>query len=350
MHSAFSPIRWESNRLELIDQRVLPDQELWLAFDSAQETAQAITHMVVRGAPAIGIAAAYGVALSCLRVSEQNRENWKYSIATDIELLAQSRPTAVNLFWALTRMQKAIKNAESSSQAFTIAIKEAQAIHQEDYQMNLEIGEYGSSLLPESANVLTHCNTGALATGGHGTALGVIRSAWQTRKLQHVYANETRPWLQGSRLTIWELLRENIPCTLQADSAAALLMKTKKIDWVIVGADRISANGDTANKIGTYSLALLAKAHGVKFMVAAPTTTIDMSLVSGESIPIEEREAGELWRAASQAEIPENLNFHNPVFDVTPAHLIDAIVTEKGIAKSNNNAEFNKAFSAWFSR
>ncbi len=348
MPEVFSPIRWKSNQLELIDQRALPDREVWLNVTSVEQTAQAITDMVVRGAPAIGITAAYGVALSCLEISQKKSKEWKHLLSKDLELLAQSRPTAVNLFWALERMQSVLNEAESPSQAFEIALTEAKMIHQEDYQMNLAIGEYGSSLLPDSAVVLTHCNTGALATGGHGTALGVIRSAWQKGNLQHVYANETRPWLQGSRLTIWELLKENIPCTLQADSAAALLMKSKKIDWIIVGADRIAANGDTANKIGTYSLALLAKAHGVKFMVAAPTSTIDMQLESGDLIPIEERSAGELWSSASKTDIPEKLNFHNPVFDVTPAGFIDAIVTEKGIATSNERGLFSQAFSTWF--
>ena len=349
MYSDFSPIRWKNNCLELLDQRLLPDKEVWWTHEYPEATAKAISDMMVRGAPAIGITAAYGVALACMQLAKSTNADWRGKLNKDLELLAQSRPTAVNLFWALERMQTVLKSAASPSRAFTLALNEAKAIHQEDYRMNLAIGEFGSSLLPKAANVLTHCNTGALATGGHGTALGVIRTAWGKGNLQHVYANETRPWLQGSRLTIWELLRENIPCTLQADSAAALLMKTKKIDWVIVGADRIAANGDTANKIGTYSLALLAKAHGVKFMVAAPTTTIDMALGSGNLITIEKREAGELWRAASQTDVPEKLNFHNPVFDVTPANLIDAIVTEKGIAKSNGNGEFNNAFSVWFS-
>ena len=344
----FSPIVWKNNQLHLIDQRRLPDEELWVTVDTAVATAQAITDMLVRGAPAIGITAAYGVALSCLQLSKVPDVNWKQQLALDIKLLAESRPTAVNLFWALERMQKVIAVSKDSQTAYEVALNEAQKIHHEDYLMNLAIGEHGADLLPKNARVLTHCNTGALATGGHGTALGVIRSAWACGRLQHVTANETRPWLQGSRLTVWELLREGIPTTLQVDSAAAHLMQQGKVDWVLVGADRIAANGDTANKIGTYSLAVLARAHGVKFMVVAPTSTIDISLKSGINIPIEERDAAELWSTASKKSPPTGLNFHNPVFDVTPAHLIDAIVSEKGIARPTDSGDFTLAISNWF--
>lgn len=304
--------------------------------------------MSVRGAPAIGITAAYGVVLSCLLASNENVVNWQEPVSVDIKILSESRPTAVNLFWALERMQKILVNCESPQDAYKLALREAQKIHREDYQMNLAIGEYGASLLPDDACVLTHCNTGALATGGHGTALGVVRSAWSSGRLKYVFVNETRPWLQGSRLTVWELLKDNIPCTLQVDSAAAMLMQQGKVDWIIVGADRIAANGDTANKIGTYALAVLAKAHGVNFMVAAPSSSIDMSLVSGLNIPIEERPGTELWNAASKSPAPEKLRFHNPVFDVTPANFIDAIVSEKGIAFASSSGEFLTAFQEWF--
>ncbi|MBT8142212.1 MAG: S-methyl-5-thioribose-1-phosphate isomerase [Gammaproteobacteria bacterium] len=345
--SNFSPIQWDNNQLQLIDQRLLPDQEVWLSYTTALDVARAIQQMVVRGAPAIGISAAYAVALACLQLRKSSQPDWQNTLQQDIKTLADSRPTAVNLFWALERMQKVLGSVDSKDAAFDIALQEAKQIHAEDVQMNKAIGEYGSSLLHEETRALTHCNTGALATGGHGTALGVIRTAWAKGLLSKVYVDETRPWLQGSRLTVWELMRDNIPCTLQADSAAALLMQHGKVDWVIVGADRIAANGDTANKIGTYALAVLAKAHGVKFMVAAPSSTLDHELSDGRQIPIEQREAEELWHSASRQKPPKGLDFYNPVFDVTPHHLIDAIVTEKGLVHRSKSDEFQVQLQAW---
>jgi len=338
----FSPIRWQNNFLELIDQRLLPDEEKWLSFNNSSEVANAITDMVVRGAPAIGITAAYGVVLS---ISQASDSSWQSQLTSDLQVLSQSRPTAVNLFWALERMQKTLASIGTRKEAYELALATAKAIHAEDYSMNRQMAEYGAGLIESGSRVLTHCNTGALATGGHGTALGVIRTAWNQGKLKHVYANETRPWMQGSRLTAWELMQEGIPTTLQAESAAALLMQAGKVDWFICGADRIAANGDTANKIGTYTMALLAKQFAVKVMVVAPSSTVDVSLASGNSIPIEQRSSVELWRTASTKTPPENLEFFNPAFDVTPAHLIDVIVTEKGVFSKNDEDDFSSTLT-----
>lgn len=303
-----SAIEWRGTTLALLDQRLLPGEEAWLDCVSAAQVADAIRDMVVRGAPAIGIAAAYGLVLD----AQAGRD-----LEAAYAVLAASRPTAVNLHWALQRMRAVeLSNYEA----------EARAIHAEDLQQNLRMGELGAALLGDDVAVLTHCNTGALATGGYGTALGVIRSGHAKGQLRAVYAGETRPWLQGARLTAWELLREGIEARLIADSAAASLMRAGNIDWVIVGADRIAANGDVANKIGTYSLAVLARHHNVKFMVVAPTGTIDMQALSGADIPIEEREQAELLVAA-----PQGAAAYNPVFDITPASLVDFIVTEQGV-------------------
>ena len=316
--TAVTAIRWTNDALELLDQRLLPHQQLWHRYHSAIDVAQAIRDMVVRGAPAIGIAAAYGYALDALAQRDLSQAE---------HVLAASRPTAVNLFWALKRMSKVAENAHS---AHTF-VEEALRIHQEDVAANLAMARYGADLLPEAATLYTHCNTGALATGGHGTALGVIRTAFQQQKIKHVYAGETRPWLQGSRLTAWELQQEGIPSTLVGDSAAAHLFQRERIDWIIVGADRIAANGDTANKIGTYSLAVLAKHHGIKMMVVAPSSSFDLSLASGHDIHIEQRPAQELTEFHGQAVAPHHFPALNPSFDVTPYDLIDAIVTEKGL-------------------
>ncbi|HET7569713.1 MAG TPA: S-methyl-5-thioribose-1-phosphate isomerase [Gammaproteobacteria bacterium] len=317
-------LRWTGDHLQMLDQRLLPAQEIWLELQTAAQVADAIHAMAVRGAPAIGIAAAYGAALSAINNGERTA-----AIQDDINLLSRARPTAVNLHWALERMRRKLETEGPGA-----LLAEAEAIHREDIEQNRAMGELGAQLIEGPAHVMTHCNTGALATGGHGTALGVIRTAFAAGKIEAVYATETRPWLQGSRLTAWELAHDHIPATLIADSAAATVMATRKIDWIIVGADRIAANGDTANKIGTYSLAVLAQQHGARFMVVAPTSTIDWQTASGKEIPIEEREPGELWRAASQGELPADLAVYNPVFDVTPAELIDAIVTERGVVTS----------------
>ncbi|MGH8668523.1 MAG: S-methyl-5-thioribose-1-phosphate isomerase [Burkholderiales bacterium] len=302
---AVEPIRWKGERLELLDQRRLPGEIVYVTCRSAAEVAQAIRDMVVRGAPAIGCAAAFGVVLS--RGSPDS-----------YEILAKSRPTAVNLFWALDRMRKA-KDLE----------KEAIAIYEEDLAGNRAMGKLGAELIPERARIMTHCNTGALATAGYGTALGVIRASKD--KQISVIANETRPYLQGARLTAWELVQEGIPCTLITDSMAGHLMSKGEVDVVVVGADRIAANGDVVNKIGTYALAVLAKRHGIPFYVAAPLSSFDPKIADGSQIPIEERPADEVTGYRGTRWAPEGVSVRNPAFDVTPAELISGIICEKGV-------------------
>lgn len=324
-------VAWEQGSLKLLDQRMLPQRQDYIVLSDAAATADAIRAMVVRGAPAIGIAAAYGVVLAARAAWAQAHEGWKKAIEPDLQRLAASRPTAVNLFWALERMRAAMAHIESDPE--TALLAEARRIHEEDIAGNQAMGRYGAQLIKPCEAVLTHCNTGSLATGGFGTALGVVRTAFAAGKIKTVFADETRPWLQGARLTAWELVQDHIPVHLLAEGAAGYLMKSGRVSWVIVGADRIAANGDTANKIGTYSLAVLAKYHGVKFMVAAPTSTVDMSLPDGAAIPIEQRSADELLSLAGQRVAAEGASAWNPVFDVTPAELIDAIVTEKGLVQ-----------------
>ncbi len=335
--SKLRAVYWELDQLHLLDQRLLPNKHHTLILKTATEVAQAIKDMVVRGAPAIGITAAYGVVLAAKAAYKNDPNNWQTIIQTDIETLAKARPTAVNLVWALQRMQTKITN-----NSVAILLEEAQAIQQEDIDANHRMGELGAALLPENCRVLTHCNAGALATGGYGTALGVIRSAYAAGKISEVYADETRPWLQGTRLTAWELLQDNIPVTLLADSAAANLMKQQRIDWIIVGADRITANGDVANKIGTYSLAVLARQHNIKFMVVAPTSTIDMNLSSGDQITIEQRPSEEILTINNLAIAPKGAKAWNPSFDVTPAALVDVIVTEQAVIEPNAISSFRK--------
>jgi methylthioribose-1-phosphate isomerase len=337
-------IDWRDGALFLLDQRLLPAAETWLRHGTAAEVAEAIRSMVVRGAPAIGIAAAYGVVLSVMHRLPAGGD-WQAAVAADITLLANSRPTAVNLFWALNRMRDRLGRLRAGDSPVAVLEAEAVSIHQSDREANLTMAQLGVDLIRKhQGNVqalLTHCNTGALATGGFGTALGVIRAAWLEGMVERVYADETRPWLQGSRLTAWELANEGIPVTLNADSAAAHIMKTKGITWVIVGADRITANGDVANKIGTYQLAVNAMHHGVRFMVVAPSSTIDMSLNSGDDIPIEERAGSELLEVGG-TRIGAEVEAFNPVFDVTPADLIDAIVTEKGVVERPDAAKMSQ--------
>jgi methylthioribose-1-phosphate isomerase len=308
--SAVEPIRWKGDRLELLDQRLLPEKAVYVTCRTAVEVAQAIRDMVVRGAPAIGCAAAFGVVLD-------KGSNDAFDI------LAKSRPTAVNLFWALERMRKA-KDLKA----------EAEAIYAEDVAANREIGRLGAELIRERARVMTHCNAGALATAGYGTALGVIRSS--KHKNITVIANETRPYLQGARLTAYELVQEGIPCTLITDSMAGHLMSKGEVDVVVVGADRIAANGDVANKIGTYTLAVLAKRHGIPFYVAAPLSTFDPKIPDGSHIPIEERPAAEVTGYGRTRWAPQGVAVRNPAFDVTPAELITGIISEKGIASPPN--------------
>lgn len=320
-------LEWTGNSVKVLDQRVLPETIRFDEYSDASGVAEAIKTMRVRGAPAIGIAAAYAVALSVMQHYSSSAKGWEGRVLDDIQQLANSRPTAVNLFWALQTMKQVL--TEQTGNPIEAVKLAAIHIHQEDIKANQTMGELGADLIGKDKTVMTHCNAGALATGGYGTALGVIRSVYQ-RGLVKVYAGETRPWLQGARLTVWELAQDNIPATLIADSAAAWLMKSGKLDWIIVGADRIAANGDVANKIGTYSLAVLAKQHGVKFMVAAPVSTIDFAMQSGEGIEIEQRNENELL---PDCYINDDsiISAWNPVFDVTPASLITAIVTEKGV-------------------
>lgn len=341
-HDSLRAVRWHDNQLCLIDQRKLPAEYQIINLTTAATVASAIKDMVVRGAPAIGITAAYGVVLAAHAAYIQNPSHWKTLIQADMQLLANARPTAVNLHWALAQMQAHFAAIADNPVPHLLAV--ARAIHQADIAANHKMGELGAALLPENCRVLTHCNTGSLATGGYGTALGVIRQGYAHGKIQQVYADETRPWLQGARLTAWELVQDQIPVILLADSAAAALMRQGKVDWVIVGADRITANGDTANKIGTYSLAVLARQHGVKFMVVAPSSTLDMQLATGEAINIEERAAEEVLTLGGQHIAAQGAQAWNPVFDVTPAELIDALVTERGVCLPPNVSTLQSLF------
>lgn len=320
-------LEWTGNSLKVLDQRVLPETIRFDEYTDALSVAEAITSMRVRGAPAIGIAAAYGVALSVMQHFSESEAGWETKVEDDSQKLAVSRPTAVNLFWALDKMQQVLHQQSGTP---VQAIKQAAVqIHTDDIKANQTMGELGADLIGAGNTVMTHCNAGALATGGYGTALGVIRSVHKRGETK-VYAGETRPWLQGARLTVWELAQDNIPATLIADSAAAWLMKSGELDWIIVGADRIAANGDVANKIGTYSLAVLAQQHGVKVMVVAPVSTIDFAMESGAGIEIEQRNQNELL-VDCYINDESIVSAWNPVFDVTPASLITAIVTEKGV-------------------
>ena len=334
-------IRWHGDRLQLLDQRLLPTETLWLDILDSQQAADAIRDMVVRGAPAIGITAAYGLALEAQRLGESAT---LASLQSAIACLAASRPTAVNLFWALERLQRVAGDLQGNAlcQALT---DDAESIHREDLAANQAMGDFGADLLPDGATVYTHCNTGALATGGHGTALGIIRSAWARKQLSGVYAGETRPWLQGSRLTSWELLNDGIPVTLVADSCAGQLMQQGKVQAVIVGADRITANGDTANKIGTYNLAVLAQHHQIPFIVAAPVSTLDSALPNGSHIVIEQRDGSEVRAIQGKPVAPDNCPVYNPAFDVTPAALITAIVTEQGVIHHPNTEKLKAHLS-----
>ena len=311
-----TPLRWTGRSLELLDQRLLPATEKWIECADAAEVAKAIRDMVVRGAPAIGIAAAFGMALAALRGDE---------ITSAAAILRTARPTAVNLAWAIDRMLSV------SPSSF---VQEAEAIHREDIEANMRIGHYGAALLRNGATVLTHCNAGALATGGYGTALGVIRAMVEEGKHVAVFADETRPYLQGARLTAWELHQEGIDVTLITDSMAGHFFQQGRFDAVVVGADRIAANGDTANKIGTYTVAVLANAHGIPFYVAAPLSTIDPATPDGTAIPIEERSGAEVTEGFGRRIAPEGVAVRHPAFDVTPARLVTAIITDRGVLRA----------------
>jgi methylthioribose-1-phosphate isomerase len=307
-----SALRWTGDSLQLLDQRLLPNEEKWIVCSDASSVAAAIRDMVVRGAPAIGVAAAFGIALAARRGDD---------VKEAADLLRKTRPTAVNLGWAIDRMLAASGDL----------VKEAERMFEEDVAANRRIGRYGAELLGQRATVLTHCNAGALATAGYGTALGVIRAAVESGKVIDVFAGETRPYLQGARLTAWELQKEGIDVTLITDNMAGHFFQQERFDAVVVGADRIAANGDSANKIGTYTLAVLAHAHGVPFYIAAPVSTIDTACPTGDAIPIEERSAAEVVEGFGKRIAPEGIKVRNPAFDVTPARLITAIITDRGV-------------------
>ncbi|MEN3352715.1 MAG: methylthioribose-phosphate isomerase [Betaproteobacteria bacterium] len=336
MQLSFATLRWRDGALEMLDQRALPEQQIYLRFDSAASVAAGIRDMVVRGAPAIGCAAAYGVALESKRLSADARSDFDAGMNTAFKVLEASRPTAVNLFWALNRIKHRLDamRLESTDRIAQALLEEAHLMCREDIDLNRAMGVYGAALLSESARVLTHCNAGALATAGHGTALGVIRSAIEAGKHVEVYADETRPFLQGARLTAWELQQDQIPVTLIADSAAGFLMSRGLIDAVIVGADRVAANGDVANKIGTYPLSVLARRHGLPFYVACPISTIDVTMQTGADIPIEQRSAEEILGYRDIRWAPTGVGAVNPVFDVTPADLVTALITERGVVQA----------------
>lgn len=326
-------VRWVDGRLGLLDQRRLPREETWLDIPDADAAGRAIADLVVRGAPAIGITAAYAAVLAA-RQRGDDLAGWH----ADLERLAAARPTAVNLAWALERMRR---RAGDRLDAPDLE-REAVAIHAEDVVANRAMAEQGSGLFVPGSGVITHCNTGGLATGGIGTALGVIVAGHRAGRVARVYAGETRPWLQGSRLTAWELAREGVPARVIVEGAAASLMRAGEIDWVVTGADRICANGDVVNKIGTYMLARLAADHGVGMMVVAPWSTVDPATATGDDVPIETRSGSEIWTAAGLEDAPDGITGWNPVFDVTPAEFVTAIVTERGVIRP----PFNRGISA----
>jgi len=341
-------LRWREGRLELIDQRRLPLEFEYVACEDAAQVARAIRDMVVRGAPAIGCSAAYGVALEARRHAGAARAQFDAALEKSFQVLAQSRPTAVNLFWAIGRMRQChAQTRDGPVQAAARALLElARQIHSDDIEINRAIGRHGAPLIADGARVMTHCNAGALATAGHGTALGVIRSARDAGKRISVIANETRPYLQGARLTAWEMVQENIPVTLVTDNMAGHLMQRGRIDVIVVGADRIAANGDAANKIGTYTLAVLAERHRIPFYVAAPLSTIDIAIADGSAIPIEERDAAEVTGFRGVRWAPEGVSVANPAFDVTPAALITGLITEQGVIGQPDATKIRSLFGS----
>jgi methylthioribose-1-phosphate isomerase len=330
-------IYWTDEGVVMIDQRRLPTEELYPIFRTYEEVAQAIKEMVIRGAPAIGVAAAMGIALGARDLPTEDAAEFERGLERICQVIGATRPTAVNLFWAIERMKNAYRALQRAGRALSEIraglIAEAQRLHEEDIAVNREMGRHGAELIADGATVLTHCNAGALATAGYGTALGVIRAAVEAGKRVAVFADETRPFLQGARLTAWELHKENIPVTLITDNMAGHFMKQGRVDCVIVGADRIAANGDVANKIGTYSVAVLAKENRIPFYVAAPISTLDLSVKSGDEIPIEERAAREVTHVQGAQLAPAGIEIANPAFDVTPHHYVAAIITERGVAR-----------------
>jgi methylthioribose-1-phosphate isomerase len=350
----FKTIEWTSEGVRMIDQTLLPGEEIYRTYRTYPEVAEAIRSMVIRGAPAIGVAAAMGVALGVRNSRAKSVVELRTEFETIVETISKTRPTAVNLFWAVKRMRdvfgRALAGAGSDSEkiarAQTRLVEEGQRILAEDIAVNEAMGRHGATLLEDSSTILTHCNAGALATGGYGTALGVIRAAVEEGKKINVFADETRPFLQGARLTAWELAKDGIPVTVITDNMAGHFMKQSKIQAVIVGADRIAANGDVANKIGTYTVAVLARENQIPFYVAAPLSTIDLELASGDGIPIEERSPEEVthWRGIQTA--PENVSARHPAFDVTPHRYVTAIITERGIARDPYTESLKALFEA----
>ncbi len=343
------PVIWQDGYVSLIDQTRLPGEYSRVIVNRSEDMARAIKTMIVRGAPAIGVAAAYGMYLGATEIKTRDRAKFLADLERVANLLRQTRPTAVNLFWAIARMLKtAYEEIGSIEDIKATLLKTAQEIQAEDLATCKAIGNHGLAILPntpQKLRILTHCNAGALATAGYGTALGVIRSAWREQRLEMVYTDETRPRLQGAKLTAWECVQENIPVTVITDSMAAHCMQQGMIDLVVVGADRIAANGDTANKIGTYALAIAAKAHQIPFYVAAPFSTIDFDLNEGSQIPIEERNATEIYQSERHSICPKGAKFYNPAFDVTPAELITAVITEKGVIQPSSLIDFRNVSS-----
>jgi len=331
----------------MIDQRILPADFKYISYSTAAAVADGIRNMVVRGAPAIGCAAAYGVALAALELQDVNDDEFAKGMGEAFEVLAQSRPTAVNLFWAIDRMKSVMNNAQGSvKEIANTLLEEAHDIKREDIEINRAMGKNGAELLNDGARVLTHCNAGALATAGHGTALGVFRSAVEAGKKIYVIADETRPFLQGARLTAWEMVQENIPVTLIADNMSGHLMSHGEIDAIVVGTDRVAGNGDVANKIGTYMVAVLANRHNIPFYVACPLSTIDRSIASGKDIPIEERPIEEVTGYRDCQWAAQGVEVRNPAFDVTPAELVTGLITEKGVILNPTTEKINKLFGS----
>ena len=341
-------LRWVEDHLEMIDQRILPADFQYISYNSAVSVADGIRSMVVRGAPAIGCAAAYGVALEALNLQDASMDEFSKGMEQAFKILLQSRPTAINLFWAIDRMRSKMNENISLTpkEIANTLLSEAHEILNQDIEINRKMGSFGAELLPDGARVLTHCNAGALATAGHGTALGVIRSAVEAGKKISVIADETRPFLQGARLTAWEMVQEDIPITLISDNMSGHLMSHGEVDAIIVGTDRVAGNGDVANKIGTYMVAVLSKRHNIPFYVACPLSTIDRSILSGSDIPIEERPSDEVTGYRDYQWAAEGVSVRNPAFDVTPADLVTGLITEKGVILSPTTEKINHLFNS----
>ena len=345
------PVKWSDEGVLMLDQRLLPTEEVWLTLRTYNEVADGIRDMVVRGAPAIGVSAAYGIALGAKQFVGTNVDDLEEELNYICDVIGQTRPTAVNLFWAIDRMKRTFAAAKADGKSISeikeILIVDSKAIHEEDIESQRLIALFGGELLESDSTVLTHCNAGALATGGvWGTALGVIRGAVNQGKNIHVFADETRPYLQGARLTAWELKEDNIPVTLITDNMSGYMMKEGRVQAVVVGSDRIAANGDVANKIGTYMVAVLAKEHGIPFYVAAPLSTVDLNCPTGKEIPIEERDTREVSHIKGIQLAPEGIMIDNPAFDVTPNRFVTAIITEKGVARAPFVESLKKQFES----